>query len=63
MKRGDVVRHLDDFDCKSLREGGRHSIYRNIHTGAHAPVSRHSEIPDRVVAQICKQLGIPRPGI
>ena len=60
MKRGDLLRHLKDHDCKWLREGGSHSIWVNRWTGAQAAVPRHNEIDNRKAEDICKQLGVPR---
>ena len=59
MKRGDLVRHM--YDCDLHHEGRNHSMWWNLCTGAKAPIPRHQEIPDHKVAEICKQLGIPRP--
>ena len=40
------------------REGGKHSIYINIHTQAWTAIPRHPDINENTVKEICKQLGI-----
>lgn len=61
MKRGDVIRHLSDHGCELVREGGRHSVWRNPTTGAQEAVPRHGEIGNVVVRIICRKLAIPMP--
>jgi hypothetical protein len=29
VKRSDLVRHLENHNCRLLREGGKHSLYLN----------------------------------
>jgi predicted RNA binding protein YcfA (HicA-like mRNA interferase family) len=41
-----------------LRHGAHHDINRNPANDRRAPVPRHTEIADTLVAQILKQLGI-----
>jgi mRNA interferase HicA len=59
MKRGDLVRYLEQLGCKLEREGSRHSIYRNPANGKQTTVPRHMEIDNRLARTICKQLGVP----
>lgn len=33
MKRSDLIRHLSQNGCELLREGSRHSIWRNKRLG------------------------------
>jgi len=40
------------------RRGGGHDIFLNPANGRKAPVPRHKEIKETLVAQIRKQLGI-----
>ena len=61
MKRDRLIRHLKDQGCELLREGGRHSIYRNTHNRQTAPVPRHREIDPVLVLKICKELGVDPP--
>jgi len=58
MKRGDVIRQLNQAGCVLKRNGGRHDIFVNAQTGKTAAVPRHSEIKNTLVAHIKKQLGI-----
>ena len=59
MKRGDLVRYLEQLGCVLEREGSRHSIYRNPTTCKKTSVPRHMEIDNRLAKTICKQLGVP----
>jgi hypothetical protein len=59
MKRRDFIQHLTQHDCVLLREGSRHSIFRNISNGKVSAVPRHNEISDFLVRKICRDLGIP----
>jgi predicted RNA binding protein YcfA (HicA-like mRNA interferase family) len=62
MKRADLVRHLAKNGCQLFREGGRHTIYWNPANRSTTAVPRHNEILEPVVARICKDLSIPKPG-
>jgi hypothetical protein len=57
MKLGDLLRRRSG--CQLDREGARHSIWINPATGKKAPVPRHSEIDNRLVQRICRQLDVP----
>ena len=66
MKRGELVRYLEQLSYVLEREGSRHSIYRNPANGKKTTVPRHMEtvprhmeIDNRLVRTICKQLGVP----
>jgi mRNA interferase HicA len=61
MKRGKLLRHLQDNGCVLLREGSRHSIWQNPQTSALTAVPRHSEIKDLMARKICNDLDISRP--
>jgi len=61
MKRGDLIRHLAKEGCEEIREGGRHTVYRNKSNGESTGVPRHNEIDNGLVRRICKQLGIKSP--
>lgn len=58
MKRRELIRELEQAGCLLKRHGQRHDIYTNPHNGRQAPVPRHNEIKDSLVALIKKQLGI-----
>jgi len=60
MKRGDLIRHLTADGCELLREGGRHSIYRNPPTRATTSGPRHAEAQEFLARKICRDLGIPQ---
>jgi mRNA interferase HicA len=62
MKRAEFLRHLGEQGCQLLREGGRHSIYWNPANRKTSAVPRHNEIVEPLVARICEDLGIARPG-
>jgi predicted RNA binding protein YcfA (HicA-like mRNA interferase family) len=61
MKRADLIRHLESHGCTFFREGAKHSIYRNVATGAMSAVPRHREIKNILARKICDDLGVPRP--
>jgi mRNA interferase HicA len=60
VKRIDLVRHLIQYGCELLREGGRHSWWWHPASGKRSAVPRHREISDELAAKICKDLGVPR---
>ena len=51
MKRIELIRHLSKQGCELLREGGRHSIWKNIQTGDMSAVPRHNEIKELINLQ------------
>jgi predicted RNA binding protein YcfA (HicA-like mRNA interferase family) len=61
MKRRYLLKHLARHGCKIVREGGRHTIVRNLATGAESQVPRHREIKTATAKGICKDLGIESP--
>jgi mRNA interferase HicA len=61
MKRIDVIRFLERYGCKLLREGGNHSVYLNPEAKRVSTVPRHREINENIVRKICKDLQIPQP--
>jgi mRNA interferase HicA len=42
-----------------VREGGKHSLYKNKSTGEMSTVPRHPDIKENLCRKICKDLGIP----
>jgi predicted RNA binding protein YcfA (HicA-like mRNA interferase family) len=60
VKRRALVHHLEQHDCRLLREGGNHSIFVSP-TGRTSSVPRHTEINEDLARKICKDLGIPPP--
>ena len=61
MKRNELIQHLLRNGCELLREGSRHSIWKNIEIGSMTAVPRHSEIKELMVKKICKDLDIQKP--
>jgi mRNA interferase HicA len=61
MKRRDLLRHLSQYGCQLLREGGEHSIWENPSNNRRTSIPRHREIVDFTAARICKQLDVPPP--
>jgi len=59
MKRGDLLKHLQENGCIFVREGGRHSWWLNPEYNKRSSVPRHREIRDQLARKICKDLGIP----
>ncbi|MBA3355589.1 MAG: type II toxin-antitoxin system HicA family toxin [Pyrinomonadaceae bacterium] len=60
MKRADLIRHIQSHGCLFVREGGSHTVYRNLATGSLSTVPRHREIKKQLARKICDDLGIRR---
>jgi len=58
MKRNKLVTYLKKNGCAFLREGGSHSLYRNISSGKISTIPRHPDIKENLCRKICKDLGI-----
>lgn len=61
MKLIDFERHLHRNNCVKIREGGNHSIYKNLKNSKSTAVPRHREIKYLLVRKICIQLDISFP--
>ncbi len=61
MKRDDLLRHLRQYGCVLLREGGKHSVYVNRVTQKVTTVPRHREIDDFLAKKICRDLDVEKP--
>ncbi|MYH60231.1 MAG: type II toxin-antitoxin system HicA family toxin [Caldilineaceae bacterium SB0675_bin_29] len=61
MKRIDLLKHLRQSGCEQIREGGKHSWWRNISDGRRSSIPRHREIKDTLVRKICRDLGVDPP--
>jgi mRNA interferase HicA len=61
MKRADLVRHVVAHGCVLVREGAKHSIYKNPAKVSFSSVPRHNTIKKHLARRICDDLGIPRP--
>ena len=58
MKRHTLLRHLRKNGCYLKREGRSHSLWINPLNGDVEAIPRHSEISDKLVHKICKQLDV-----
>ncbi|HSL54784.1 MAG TPA: type II toxin-antitoxin system HicA family toxin [Pyrinomonadaceae bacterium] len=61
MKRADLIRHLESHRSFFIREGSKHTVYRNSTTGAATTIPRHREIKNQLARKICRDLGVPLP--
>jgi mRNA interferase HicA len=61
VKRTKRLSHLRQQGCQVLGEGRRHTQVVNPANRARSIVPRHREINDRLVQEICKQLGVSPP--
>lgn len=52
MKRRDLVRHLESNGCAIRREGGSHTVYKNL--------TNEKDDFDSLAKKICDDLGVPR---
>ena len=59
MKRRDLVAHLLANGCVLLREGSKHSLWKNPAKNLVTAVPRHGEIDNHTAKGICSQLGVP----
>ncbi|MDD5092516.1 MAG: type II toxin-antitoxin system HicA family toxin [Candidatus Wallbacteria bacterium] len=58
MKRSALLKILKSHDCQLFREGSRHSIYWNPSNRKTTAVPRHTEISDKLVLKIYKDLAL-----
>ncbi len=58
MKRSALIRHLQRRGYRRIREGARHSWWRNERSGRLSAIPRHREIDDILARKICRDLGI-----
>ena len=61
MKRRDLLRHLAQYGCTLLREGGNHSWWHQPELNRRSAIPRHNEIKELLARKIRIDLGIPRP--
>jgi len=59
MKRNKFIKYLEKNNCAIIREGGSHTLYRNISNSQMSTVPRHPDIKENLCRKICKDLGIP----
>ena len=58
MKRNKLIVYLEKNHCKLVREGKKHSLFRNIKNNRLSTVPRHPDIKENLCRKICKDLGI-----
>ncbi|MBI1853556.1 MAG: type II toxin-antitoxin system HicA family toxin [Planctomycetes bacterium] len=61
MKRRDLIHHLEENNCRFVREGAKHSWYAAPDGHSYSAIPRHREIVDFLVRKICRELGVPDP--
>jgi mRNA interferase HicA len=61
MKRADLIRHIETHGCMFVREGAKHTVYRNPVSGAATTIPRHREVKKHLARKICDDLGVVRP--
>ena len=61
MKLKDLLKHLEANNCRFVREGGNHTIFKNPETGRMTAIPRHREVKKNLARKICDDLGIERP--
>ena len=52
MKRADLIRHLESHKCFFVREGSKHTLYRNSVNGSSSTVPRHREIKKQLEERV-----------
>ena len=60
MKRKDLIRHFENNKCAFRREGGNHTVYKNLISGKMTSIPRHRDIKENLAKKICDDLGVPR---
>ena len=63
MNKRLFVRHLERHGCRLLRQGRRHEWWENGTSGERSAVPRHNEVNRYLVRSICRDLGVPEPGV
>jgi predicted RNA binding protein YcfA (HicA-like mRNA interferase family) len=56
MKRGDLIRKLEQMGCVLVRHGGSHDWYTNQRTKKSQPVPRHNDIHEGLAKSIIRKL-------
>ncbi|MGA9994386.1 MAG: type II toxin-antitoxin system HicA family toxin [Pyrinomonadaceae bacterium] len=61
MNRTDLIRHLEAHGCLFVREGKKHTVYKNPANSSSSTVPRHRVVKKYLAQKICDDLSIPRP--
>jgi len=61
VKLRNLIKHLETHSCLFLRQGGNHTVYKNLDNGKMTTVPRHREVKENLVKKICDDLGIEQP--
>jgi len=62
MKRGDLLKKIEEGGAVLIRHGGKHDWYQNIRTKVAQPVPRHAEIKEFLARSIMRKLANPQVG-
>ncbi len=58
MKRVELLKRLRRQGWEMIREGSRHSLWRNNLGDRRSAIPRHREIDDLLARKICRDLGV-----
>ncbi len=58
MKRREFLKYLSENGCEELREGKKHSLWRNPALKKCSATPRHTEISNYLRKKICRDLGV-----
>ena len=61
MNRQDLVRRIEGEGAIFIREGARHTVYRNPFTGQTIPVPRHREVSERLAHDMIRDAQQRKP--
>lgn len=61
MKRRKLIKHLEENGCEFVKEGAKHTKYRNPKNNKQTVIPRHIEIDEQLAKKICKDLEIQQP--
>lgn len=54
MKRRKLIKHLEENGCEFVKEGAKHTKYRNPKNNKQTVIPRHIEIDEQLAKKICK---------
>ncbi len=52
MKLRDLIKHLEQHRGLFVRQGGNHTVYKNVLTGKMTSVPRHREIKENLAKKM-----------